>query len=401
MAELSHAIADVVRREKSRVVAALVRRLGNIDAAEEAFQEAVLAALPSWREGLPTNPAAWLTTAAKNHARDNARHQRIVDAKSRLFSEHDLAWPEHPDSISDEQLRLIFTCCHPELTLDSQVALTLKVVAGLSTDEIARAFLCPEKTISQRITRAKKAIEERQLPYEVPERSELPERLAPVLAVVYLVFNEGHTTRQGPLMRLDLQTEALRLARLLCDLLPNESEVFGLFALIALSLARANARADEQGELLLLSEQDRSLWDRRAIKEGLLALQRARRLGRAGAYAVQAEISACHATAATWADTDWRRILRLYDELSALTPSPIVALNRAVAVCMQRGPAAGLEALSELAEALANYHLFFSLRADFRSRSGQDARDDYLRALALASNESERKFLRRKIDQLG
>jgi RNA polymerase sigma-70 factor, ECF subfamily len=349
---------------------------------------------------LPTNPGAWLTTAAKNHARDAARHQRIVDLKSPLLSEQGSEMPELPDSISDEQLRLIFTCCNPALTLDSQVALTLKVVAGLTTDEIARGFLCPEKTISQRITRAKKAIEERQLPYEVPERLQLPERLAPVLAVVYLVFNEGHTTRQGPLMRLDLQTEALRLARMLCDLLPNESEVFGLFALIALSLARAGTRTDEHGDLLLLSDQDRSRWDRAMIKEGLLALQRARRLGSAGAYTLQAEISVCHATATTWADTDWSRILRSYDELLALTPSPIVALNRAVAVCMHSGPAAGLEALSELEAPLSNYHLFFSLRADFRSRAGENARDDYERALLLASNESERRFLRRKIDQL-
>lgn len=399
MAELSQTIAEVVRREKGRVVATLVRRLGNLDAAEEAFQEAVLAALPRWQNGMPENPAAWLTTAAKNHARDAARHQRIVDAKSPMLSENDMAWPATPESISDDQLRLVFTCCHPALTLDSQVALTLKVVAGLTTDEIARAFLCPEKTISQRITRAKKAIEEQRLPYEVPERSELPERLAAVLAVVYLVFNEGHTTRQGPLLRLDLQAEALRLARLLCDVLPNESEVFGLFALIALSLARAETRTDEHGELLLLAEQDRSRWDRRTIKEGLLALQRARRLGGTGPYAVQAEISACHATAPTWADTEWSRILSCYDQLWAMTPSPVVALNRAVAVCMHEGPAAALEALTGLEATLAKYHLFFALRADFRSRLGQDARDDYQRALALATNETERRFLQRKIDQ--
>jgi RNA polymerase sigma-70 factor, ECF subfamily len=401
VAELSETIAEVVRREKSRVVAALVRRVGSIDAAEEAFQEAVLAALPSWRDGLPMNPAAWLTTAAKNHARDAARHQRVVDAKSPLLSAHDISLPDLPESFCDEQLRLVFTCCHPALTLDSQVALTLKVVLGLTTDEIARAFLCPEKTISQRITRAKKTIEARRLPYEVPERPELPERLAAVLAVVYLVFNEGHVTRQGALMRLDLQLEALRLARLLCDLLPNEAEVFGLFALIALSLARAETRADEHGDLLLLSEQDRSRWDRRAIKEGLLALQRARRLDGTGPYVLQAEISACHATAPTWANTDWQRILGLYDELLGVAPSPVVELNRAVAVCMCQGPSAGLEALGTLEAALSKYHLFFALRADFRVRAGQDARDDYQRALSLATNESERRFLQRKIDRLG
>jgi RNA polymerase sigma-70 factor (ECF subfamily) len=399
VAELSQSIAEIVRREKSRVVAVLMRGLGSVDAAEEAFQEAVLGALTSWRDGLPANPAAWLTTAAKNHVRDAWRHQRIVEAKSRFLSEPDMVSPATPDSISDDQLRLIFTCCHPALTLDSQVALTLKVVAGLTTDEIARAFLCPEKTITQRITRAKKTIEERQLPYEVPERSELPKRLASVLAVVYLVFNEGHTTREGPLMRLDLQAEALRLARLLCDLLPNEPEVFGLFSLIALSIARAATRTDEQGDLLLLSEQERSRWDRRAIKEGLLALQRARRLGGTGIYTMQAEISACHATAPTWADTEWSQILHWYDQLWGMEPSPVVALNRAVAVCMHSGPAAGLEALTGLEATLSKYHLLFALRADFRSRLGQDARADYQRALSLASNESERRFLRRKIDQ--
>jgi len=399
VAELTETLTDIVRREKSRVVAGLVRRLGSIDAAEEAFQEAVLAALPSWRDGVPANPAAWLTTAAKNHARDTLRHQRIALAKSPLLAEHDRHMPETPDSFHDDQLRLIFTCCHPALTLDSQVALTLKVVAGLTTDEIARAFLCPEKTVSQRVTRAKKTIEDARIPYEVPGRSELGPRLGAVLAVVYLVFNEGHTTRRGPLMRLDLQAEALRLGRLLCDLLPNEPEVFGLFALIALSVARAETRTDEHGDLLLLSEQDRSRWNRAAIKEGLLALQRARRLGGTGTYALEAEISACHATAPTWADTEWSRILRVYDELMVAAPSPVVALNRAVAVCMHRGPAAGLDALSELEAALERYHLFYALRADFRSRLGRDARDDYERALSLATNESERRFLRRKIDR--
>jgi RNA polymerase sigma-70 factor (ECF subfamily) len=398
--ELRQTLDDVFRREKSRVVGGLVRMLGNIDAAEEAFQEAVLAALPSWRAGgVPANPAAWLTTAAKNHARDAMRHARIVDKTAPLLVEKDMVLPETLETLSDDELRLIFTCCHPVLTLDTQVALTLKVVAGFSTDEIARAFLSPDKTIAQRITRAKKAIEEEQLPYEVPERAELPERLASVLAVVYLIFNEGHTTREGPLMRLDLQAEALRLGRLLCDLLPREPEVFGLFALIALSFARAAARTDARGELLLLSEQDRSRWDRATIKEGLMALERARRLEGSGSYVLQAEIAACHATAQTWDTTDWGRILRSYDELLALTPSPVVALNRAVAVCMHNGPEKGLAALAELEAPLASYHLFYALRADFRRRLGQDARDDYRRALELAGNESERSFLRRRIDE--
>jgi len=396
--ELKRTIEEVLRREKSRVVGGLVRALGSIDAAEEAFQEAVLAALPSWRAGAPANPAAWLTTAAKNYARDAARHQRIVNAKAPLLVEKDMVQPETFAAIDDDELRLIFTCCHPALTLDSQVALTLKVVAGLSSDEIARAFLSPEKTITQRITRAKKTIEELRLPYQVPERAELPERLASVLSVVYLVFNEGHTTREGPLMRLDLQAEALRLCRSLCNLLPNEPEVFGLFALIAFSLARAETRTDERGELLLLSEQDRSRWDRRVIKEGLLALLRARRLGGGGSYVLQAEISACHATAPTWADTEWPRILGFYDELLAITPSPVVALNRAVAIFMHRGPAAALAALAPLEAPLSSYHLFYALRADCRARLGEDARDDYRRALGLTNNASERRFLQRKID---
>jgi RNA polymerase sigma-70 factor (ECF subfamily) len=279
------------------------------------------------------------------------------------------------------------------------VALTLKVVAGFTTDEIARAFLSPEKTIAQRITRAKKTIEDERLPYEVPERAELPERLASVLAVVYLVFNEGHTTREGPLMRLDLQAEAQRLGRQLCDLLPNEPEVFGLYSLIEFSFARTATRTDERGELLLLSEQDRSRWDRPTIKEGLMSLGRARRLGGHGSYVLQAEIAACHATAQTWDGTDWSRILGRYDELLALTPSPVVALNRAVAVCMHEGPEEGLAALVALEALLASYHLFYAMRADFRRRLGQDARDDYRRALELAGNEGERSFLRRRIDE--
>ena len=399
MAELSQALEDVFRREKGRVVGGLVRLLGNLDAAEEAFQEAVLAALPAWRaSGTPVNPAAWLTTAAKNYARDAARHRRIVDRTAPLLALDDLVAPPTLASIADDELRLIFTCCHPVLTLDTQVALTLKVVAGFSTEEIARAFLCPEKTIARRLTRAKRTLEEERIAYAVPERAELPERLAPVLAVVYLLFNEGHTTREGPLMRLDLQAEALRLARVLCDLLPDEPEVFGLYALIAFGVARAATRMDERGELLLLSEQNRSRWDRAAIKEGLVALLRGRRLGGGESYLLQAEIAACHATAPTWEATDWARISSAYDELLKVAPSPVVAMNRAVAICMQEGPAAGLAALAPLEAELASYHLFYALRADFRSRRGEDARDDYRRALELAGNESERAFLRKKID---
>jgi RNA polymerase sigma-70 factor, ECF subfamily len=399
--ELSQTLAEVLRREKGRVVGALVRRFANLDAAEEAFQDAVLAALPSWRaSGVPANPGAWLMTVAKNHALDAARHRRIVDEKAPMLVEPDAVAPPSFATIADDELRLIFTCCHPVLTLDTQVALTLKIVADFTTDEIARAFLAPEKTIAQRLTRAKQTIGDEHLSYEVPERAELPERLAGVLAVVYLIFNEGHTTGAGaPLMRLDLQAEALRLGRVLCDLLPNEPEVFGLFALMAFSFARSATRTDERGALLLLSEQDRARWDRPTIKEGLLALQRARRLGGGGSYVLQAEIAALHTTAPTWETTDWTRILGRYDELLALAPSPVVALNRAVAVCMHDGPHAGLAALAPLEAPLASYHLFYALRADFRRRLGQDARDDYRRALELAGNESERSFLERRIDE--
>ena len=400
MEELTRAFYEVFRREKGRVVGALVRALGSIDAAEDAFQEAVLAAIPSWRAGpVPANPAAWLTTVGKNYGRDAARHRRIVDTKAPLLVEEDRAPGETLETFADDELRLIFTCCHPVLTLDSQVALTLKVVAGFTTDDIARAFLAPEKTIAQRVTRAKKTIEDERIPYDVPERAELPGRLGAVLAVIYLVFNEGHTAREGALMRLDLQAESMRLGRSLCDLLPNEPEVFGLYALIALSLARAPTRTDERGELVVLSEQDRARWDRPAIKEGLMALGRARRLGGRGSYVLQAEISACHATAPNWEATDWGRILASYDALLAIAPSPVVALNRAVAVGMRDGPAEGLAALADLEAALASYHHFYAARADFRHRLGQDARDDYGRALALAGNEGERRFLQRRMDE--
>ncbi|MEO6602307.1 MAG: sigma-70 family RNA polymerase sigma factor [Polyangiaceae bacterium] len=401
MEELSRTLDEVLRREKSRVVGGLVRRLGSIDAAEDAFQEAVIAAIQGWQaHGMPENPAAWLTTAAKNHARDAARHRRVVDAKAPLLVEPNMVIPETIESVSDDELRLIFTCCHPVLTLESQVALTLKVVAGFSTDEIARAFLSPEKTVAQRIVRAKKTIEDNHVPYEVPDRADLPERLTSVLAVVYLVFNEGYTTRDGALMRLDLQAEALRLAKLLCNLLPTEPEVFGLLALVACSFARAATRTDESGELLLLSEQDRSRWDKATIKEGLMALEHARRLGGREGYVLQAEIAACHATAKEWETTDWSAILRYYDELMVRSPSPVVALNRAVAVCMHQGPKEALAALAALAVPLGRYHLFYAMRADFRGRLGEDARDDYRRALDLTGNESERQFLRRQIGKI-
>jgi len=400
VAELSRTLDESFRRDRGRVVAQLVRVLGSIDAAEEAFQEATLSALATWpARGVPDSPGAWLMTAAKNYARDAQRHRRVVDAKAPLLVEDAMVSPETFESIADDQLRLTFTCCHPALPREGQVALTLKLIAGFTTDEIARAFVCPEPTIAQRIVRAKRTIDEKQLRYEVPGQTELRERTASVLAVVYLIFNEGHTSRTGALMRLDLQREALRLARLLSDLMPDEPDVFSLIALVAFGCARAATRIDARGELVLLPEQDRERWDRSLIKEGLVALERARRIGPRGTYLLQAEIAAYHATASAWSDTDWAAILDVYDELRALDPSPVVALNRAIALSMHDGPAVALDALAELDEPLSRYHHFYATRADLRRRLGLDATDDYQRALDLAENDDERRFLRRKLDE--
>jgi RNA polymerase sigma-70 factor, ECF subfamily len=402
VADLNQTLDQVIRRDRGRVVAQLVRLLGSIDAAEEAFQEAVTAALTTWPlRGVPDSPAAWLMTAAKNWAHDARRHRLIAEAKAPLLAADPVIVPATFESVADDQLRLVFTCCHPALPQDNQVALTLKLIAGFSTDEIARAFLCPEPTIAQRIVRAKRAIEDKRLPYEVHGRAELPARIASVLAVVYIVFNEGHTSRTGPLMRLDLQREALRLSQLLCDLLPDEPDVFALFAMIAFGCARAATRTDDQGDLVLLADQDRSRWDPSLISDGLVALARARRIGPRGSYVLQAEIAAWHAIAPTWEATNWAAILGAYDELCALDPSPVVALNRAIALCMQEGPAAALAAIAELEQPLARYHHFYATRAEFRRRLGLDARADHQRAFDLAQNDDERRFLQRKLQRDG
>ncbi|HSN25572.1 MAG TPA: DUF6596 domain-containing protein [Kofleriaceae bacterium] len=377
------------------MVGALLRLCGSLDAAEEAFQEAVVAALATWpAQGVPANPAGWLVTTARNKARDARRHAAVVDAKAPLLEEE----PMHADveTIRDDQLRLIFTCCHPELARDAQVALTLKVIAGFSIEELARAFLVPEVTMAQRIVRAKKLVEQRALVYAVPGPRELPERLAAVLEVIYLIFNEGHTARAGALVRLDLQAEALRLGRLLQDTLPREPEVDGLVALMAFGAARAATRTDDAGNLLLLAEQDRARWNVPLIEEGLLALARARKVGR-GLYTLQAEIAAAHVSAPAWEATDWRHILACYDALLAATGSPVVALNRAIALAMADGAEAGLAALDELAEPLARYHLFYATRADLLRRLGRDPRADYARALELVTNDAERAFLQRRL----
>jgi RNA polymerase sigma factor (sigma-70 family) len=398
LADVDEIVTDVVRREQGRITGGLLRLCGSLDEAEDALQEAILSALEKWTaSGVPENPGAWLTTVAKNVAKDKRRHRGVREAKSPLLVEDDVSEMDSVDTMSDDYLRLIFTCCHPDLTSDSQIALTLKVVVGFSMEEIARAFVCPEATVSQRILRAKKTIEEKKLVYVIPENTELTARVAAALRVVYLMFNEGHTSRTGPLMRLDLQVEALRLGRLMSELVPNDPEVFGLVALMAFGAARAGTRVEDDGTPILLADQDRALWDRELLREGLLARERMRVLDGHGPYALQAEIAACHMTAETWEKTDWERIVTLYDGLVMQTDSPIVALNRAIAVAMCRSPEAGLAELRGLDNALDDYHLFHATRADLIDRAGGDPVPDLKRALALVTNDGERRLLERRI----
>jgi len=397
MAELTDVVQQTVRRERGRIVGALLRLGGSLDAAEEAFQEAALSALEAWRREIPANPGAWLMTAAKNSVRDAWRHRAVADAKSSVLAQDDVESRENPDTVSDDFLRLVFTCCHPEVSRDNQIAITLKVVAGFETAEIARAFACSEDTISQRILRARQTIEEKRLSYTTPERDELGARVSAVLGVVYAMFNEGHTGTTGPLMRLDLQAEGLRLGRLLCDLVPRDAEVFGLFALMAFSAARAGTRVDADGVPILLAAQDRAAWSKDLLREGLMALSRARSLEGRGPYVLQAEIAAAHVTAPAWEQTDWARIVASYDELGAVAPSPIVALNRAIALSMRDGPSAGLAALAELEGPLGDYHLFYAARADFLERAGKNPSRDLRKALALVTNDGDRRLLERRL----
>lgn len=357
----------------------------------------MLAAVQAWRRELPSNPGAWLMTAAKNSAKDARRRRVVSEAKAVLLFEDEMGARDMIDTVSDDYLRLIFTCCHPELSTDNQIALTLKVVAGFSTEEIARAFVCSEATVSQRILRAKQTIEDKGVGYEMPEQRELAERVGAALAVLYAMFNEGHTGRSGPLMRLDLQAEALRLVRLFCDLVPREPEAFGALAIMAFGAARARTRVDGEGRPILLAAQDRSRWDRELLREGLMALRRARSLGGRGPYVLQAEISAAHATAPKWESTDWATIVAVYDELTEVSPSPVVALNRAIAVSMHAGPTAGLAALTPLERPLEDYHLFYAARADMIDRTGGDPRPDLRRAISLVTNEGEKRLLAQRL----
>jgi RNA polymerase sigma factor (sigma-70 family) len=382
--------------------------LGDLDAAEETVQEALAAALVHWPvEGLPDNPGAWLMTVARNRARDHLRRRRRQREKvEALAREPDEAPEPLPDValdvddaplIADDRLRLIFTCCHPELPPDSRVALTLRLVGGLSTGEIARAFLVSDTTVGQRIVRAKRIIRDRGLPYSVPAAGELPGRLASVLAVIYLVFNEGHTAREGDrLVRDEVCEEALRLGATLAELMPAEGEVLGLLALMELTAARAPARTNAAGDLVLLADQDRARWDRARLARGLTVLERAGPPDAAGPYRLQAVIAACHARAASWEATDWAAIAALYARLQAVAASPVVELNRAVAVSLAEGPAAGLLVLDGLERhpALAGYHHLPAARGDCLRRLGRgpEAAAAYREAMALTQNRREQAF---------
>ena len=414
MTDLHQAIESVWKQESTRLIAGIARVTRDICTAEELAQDALLAALERWpTDGIPDNPAAWLMTAAKRRAIDNLRRNRMADLKhaeiirelehqqQQLGAAMDAALDQ---VIDDDILRLIFTACHPILPVEARIALTLRLIGGLTTAEIARAFLVPEKTIGQRIFRAKRTLAEAHIPFELPRRDELRTRLEPVLSVLYLIFNEGYTATSGDdWMREDLCTEAIRLTRILASLLPTAPEVHALLALMELQASRTAARRDATGNAILLPDQDRTLWDHAQIQRGLTSLQTAQKLGGgAGNYALQAAIAACHARASTTADTDWDRIVLLYDGLLQLNPSPIVALNREVAVGMARGPAAGLIALDALAPTLPNYHLVPSVRADFLQKLNRptEARQELQRALTLTTNTREQDLLTSRLAQI-
>ena len=431
MPQASEILERVFREEYGRIIATLIRLSGSFDLAEESLQEAFATALTAWaRDGVPLNPGAWLTTVAHRKLLDVVRREKTrSDKQTELEYETERLQPETPElaalegqlkyqvdspngyseNYPDERLRLIFTCCHPSLNQESQVALTLRTLGGLTTGEIARAFLLPEPTLAQRLVRAKSKIRLARIPYQVPPRELLPERLASVRAVVYLIFNEGYSATAGDnLIRTDLCTESIRLARVLCELVPNDPENPGLLALLLLQDSRRHARIDKSGELVTLEEQDRSLWDQRQIAEGLRLIQTAlgmRPAGRrVGVYQLQAAIAAVHAEAKTAADTDWPQIVGLYAELKRINPSPVVALNHAAAVAMGEGFEQGLR-LIEAAGAsgkLEQYYLFHAARGDLLNRLGrtEEARAAYARALELTANQVEQKYVRRRLGEI-
>jgi RNA polymerase sigma factor (sigma-70 family) len=414
------AIAAVWRIDAARVVAVVARMVRDVGVAEELAQDSLVAALEHWpREGIPDQPAAWLMTTAKRKALDHLRRaklhgEKLAEVGSDLEAQEALVVPDfvdaldaaRQDDIGDDLLRLIFTACHPVLSTEARVALTLRLLGGLTTHEIARAYLVPEPTIAQRIVRAKRTLGEAGVPYEVPRGEALAQRLASVLEVVYLIFNEGYTATAGSdWMRPELAQEALRLGRMLAEIAPREPEVHGLLALMELQASRLNARTDAQGRPILLPDQDRSRWDRLLVRRGLAALERAGQLGgERGIYALQAAIAACHARAATSEQTDWPRIAALYATLAQVSPSPVVELNRAVAVSMAEGPAAGLAIIERLRDepALRRYQWLPSVRGDLLARLGrkEEARSAFLQAAELAGNGRERELLLQRAESL-
>lgn len=404
------AVETVYRAESRQVLATLIRLLGNFDAAEEALQEAFAVAIEQWpRDGIPANPRAWLVSTGRFKAIDGMRRRARYDASLNELAKRVETTTNDPleqtdEPIEDDRLRLIFICCHPALSSEAQIPMTLREVCNLTTEEIARAFLTKPATIAQRIVRAKAKIRDARIPYEVPPPSELPERVEAVLRVVYLVFNEGYSASFGPsLTRVDLSSEAIRLGRLLLQLLPDP-EIMGLLALMLLHESRRPARTSASGDLVLLEQQDRSLWNQDLIREGTVLVGQALASKRIGPYTLQAAIAAVHAESPGAEETDWAQIVALYDLLMRSEPSPIIELNRAVAVAMRDGPAKGLELVDGLLERgeLAQYHLAHAARADFCRRLGKkaDARASYQRALALAKQEPERRFLEKRLGEL-